>query len=135
MIGDIAAGQGTVVLTNSDDGAPLMAEIVEAIAHEYKWPAYPRQLPSPIGVPASAFQRFAGDYTLRPGFTVTIFLRDTAVWLQATHQQPIRLLATSETSFISDVIGMELSFMPDERDGSIILELRQSNGVQRARKG
>ena len=34
-------GQGAIVMTNSDNGAELVQEIVRSIAKEYEWPDYP----------------------------------------------------------------------------------------------
>ena len=42
---DREAGQGAVVMINSDNGSELIQEIVRSIAWEYGWPDYPTDGP------------------------------------------------------------------------------------------
>ena len=40
MIAYVESGRGAVVMTNSDNGVRLAAEILRSIAREYAWPGY-----------------------------------------------------------------------------------------------
>ena len=42
VVAYVNSGEGAIVMTNSDDGAELIQEIVRSIAKEYDWPDYPR---------------------------------------------------------------------------------------------
>ena len=39
LVGYVDSGRGAVVMTNSDNGGPLIAEILQRIAKEYGWPS------------------------------------------------------------------------------------------------
>jgi hypothetical protein len=34
-----SSGQGAVVMTNSDNGGPIVDEVLDALARRYRWPA------------------------------------------------------------------------------------------------
>ena len=55
-------GQGAVVMTNSESGAPLVMEILRAIAVMYGWPdLQPEEIPA-VAVDASLYDQYAGRY-------------------------------------------------------------------------
>jgi len=75
VIFDPARGQGAVVLTDAetDGAAPLVAEILRAIAAEYGWPGYPGPtVKKTITVPAERLADYSGTYQLGGGVTVDI---------------------------------------------------------------
>jgi CubicO group peptidase (beta-lactamase class C family) len=57
-------GYGAVVMTNSDNGAPLMQEIVRAIAAAYYWEGYQIDPVLPAAVTSEQLAIYAGRYLL-----------------------------------------------------------------------
>lgn len=69
--------------------------------------------------------RLAGDYELRPGFVLKVFLEGSRLMTQATGQGAIELFAMSESKFFPKVIDAELEFELDGDGPSKSLTLRQ----------
>ncbi|CAN5744330.1 hypothetical protein BH23GEM9_BH23GEM9_11110 [soil metagenome] len=68
-------GRGAVVMTNGDNGSPLAAEILRAIAREYDWPVYRTVERDVVELTPAQLRSFAGDYTFqRNGQTLTLSL-------------------------------------------------------------
>ena len=55
-------GQGAVVMTNSENGGPLIMEILRGIAVVYGWPdLHPEEMPA-LAVDPALYDRYAGRY-------------------------------------------------------------------------
>jgi CubicO group peptidase (beta-lactamase class C family) len=103
-------GDGVVVMTNSDRGDVLTAEIVRTIAHEYGWPDYapPERVLSAID-PAS-FDRYVGAYRFASGATVT-FWRDGNHFTSRIWGQPVAdIFPTSEREYFVKVVDARWVF-------------------------
>jgi hypothetical protein len=57
-----ASGRGCVVMTNSDNGGALVAEIQRAIAEEYEWPDYRSEARKLVPVDTQVLAGYAGSY-------------------------------------------------------------------------
>ncbi|MGH8080495.1 MAG: serine hydrolase domain-containing protein [Lysobacter sp.] len=64
LYGYTRSGQGAVVMTNSDNGAALIEEILSSIAAEYGWPEFHVIEKAAIPGDAATNQQLAGDYRL-----------------------------------------------------------------------
>lgn len=64
LYGYTRSGQGVVVMTNSDNGAALIDEILCSIAAEYGWPEFQVIEKTAIAGDAAANRKLAGDYRL-----------------------------------------------------------------------
>jgi CubicO group peptidase (beta-lactamase class C family) len=58
-----ATGDGVVVMTNSDAGAPVMMEIVRSVARVYGWPDYGQDRYTAVVLPAAVKAARAGVWT------------------------------------------------------------------------
>lgn len=72
MVMDVRRGSGVVVMTNSDTGGVLAAEIINAVAHVYGWPAHEHKDVALAPLDTAAFDAIAGAYTAVPGARVPV---------------------------------------------------------------
>lgn len=118
-------GFGTVVMLNSNAGFPLLDEITRAIAAEYGWPDYlPAERPG-VEVDRGVLEAYSGEYEMRPDFILKVTMQNGALSLQPTGQDPIPLLAESETKFFTKVLETEVTFHKTDDGGVKELILRQ----------
>ena len=118
------AGLGAAVMTNSDAGSPLIAELLNAIAEAFAWPHYVPADP-PVSAGEASVEPFTGAFELPRGTTVTVTRRGDGIDVQVGDQDPIRFVRISETEFASQFVETTLSFT-DPADGTAELTLRQN---------
>ena len=111
LVADIEGGAGAVVMTSSDEGMPLVEEILNAIAREFAWPGYLPAQRKPTTNPTTILDRYAGTYHLRPGFMLTVTRDGDALRIQPTGQAPLRFVPESDTTFFSDAVDAKLTFV------------------------
>ncbi|MDQ6906936.1 MAG: serine hydrolase [Chloroflexota bacterium] len=122
-----ARGLGAIVMTNSDEGVPLLDEIFAAIAAEYAWPGYLPETPTRASVAAVTLDHYAGVYALLPGFTLTVTRADDTLSVEPTGQSPLIFVPESETTFFNDAVDTKLSFVTT--DVGVVASVRfQQNG-------
>jgi CubicO group peptidase (beta-lactamase class C family) len=112
-----ADGRGAVAMVNSNQGFPLLDEVLRAVAVEYGWPDLPKERGA-VALAPSSWEKALGEYELRPGFTVALVAGDDGLFLQAPDQAPIPLVAESETVFYATALDAELEFVPPPSDGA-----------------
>jgi CubicO group peptidase (beta-lactamase class C family) len=111
-------GDGLVLMTNSDNGQMLMAEVLDTIAHEYDWPALQPSVHSIARIDPKTFDSLVGSYQVDPGFVLT-FTREGERYLsQATRQGQVEIFPESENQYFSAVVGAEMTFQKDA-DGHV----------------
>lgn len=120
-------GSGAVVMTNSDEGMPLVEEIFRAIAREFDWPGYLPEHPTAITVPADMLDRYAGTYQLRPGYTLTVTRDGNALSARPTGQPPLIFAPESSTTFFADAVETKLTFVTTDT-GTVTGVRFQQNG-------
>ena len=109
-------GAGMAVMTNSENGSALIAEIERAIAAEYGLPAFRPVIEKEI-VPmdAAALERFVGNYEIDfegQKTPVTIAVKDDH--LAATAADSLReIYPESEMSFFAMDLSLSLLFLKD----------------------
>ncbi|MFN2385904.1 MAG: serine hydrolase [Thermoanaerobaculia bacterium] len=104
-------GQGAVVMTNSDNGAALVAEILLGIAKEYGWPDYAPKEKDLADVSAEVYDLYTGVYELSPEVAVTVS-RQAQTLVAEAQGRKYELLPESETSFFT-LTGLEVRFVKD----------------------
>ncbi len=122
-------GFGAVVMTNSDEGMPLIEEIFNAIAREFDWPGYLPVRPPPIAVAPTTLDRYTGIYALRPGFLLAVTRDGGGLSVQPTGQSPLIFAPESETTFFSDVVDTKLTFVTTDA-GAVTGVRFQQNGQE-----
>jgi CubicO group peptidase (beta-lactamase class C family) len=94
----VHSGQGAVVMTNGDLGAPLATEILRSLSREYGWPDYKSREVEAVTVAAAVLQSYVGTYAL--GGTVVVTLDGARLFVQPPGQSRVELLPVSETEFL-----------------------------------
>jgi hypothetical protein len=94
-------GRGAVLMTNSDNGGPLIQEVLAAIFAEYGWSGYgPREI-VPIALQPEALRDFVGRYSAGGSQqAVTIESRDGALWGVA-NGSTVELVPTGKDAFFA----------------------------------
>lgn len=72
MIGYMNSGQGVVVMTNSENGAELINEIIRSVAAEYGWPDFHPKERVIAKVDPKVYDAYVGEYEIAPGFILTV---------------------------------------------------------------
>ena len=107
-------GMGAVILTNSDSGAALIAEVLDTIAEVYGWLEIEEPPPSPRLDPS---KEYVGTYRFRSGAFCTVLQEGDSLYLQVSPQPPIRLKPVSATVYLLETLDGEVIFLVD-REGS-----------------
>jgi len=116
-------GQGAVVMVNSNEGAPLIDEILRAVAREYAWPDY---FPSdqPASVAPAALDTYVGSYATKT--LECLVARDAdALVLTPARQPALRLRAVKEDTFRATGVDAEVVF---NRADGIVKSLTLTQG-------
>ncbi|MEZ4899374.1 MAG: serine hydrolase [Saprospiraceae bacterium] len=75
-----------------------------------------------IEVSPQKLQDYVGQYTLHPGFIITIFIQDDQLMAQATNQPALKLYATKPDRFFLKEVEAELEFLrKDDKVTELIL--------------
>ncbi len=119
-----------IVFTREDDGSTAYLTLEQA---GYTFKGEPFNLPDHVFEPdAKVLARLAGDYEIRPGFDLRIFVRDGVLMGQATGQGAFELIAESETRYFATVAPIDIEFERDDDGRATGLKLRQAGQVLQA---
>ena len=84
-----------------------------------------------IEISAQTMQDYVGEYTLAPGFIITIFIQNDKLMAQATNQAALQLYATKPDLFFIKEVEAELEFV--RKEGKVTeLILHQGGAAQNA---
>lgn len=129
----IDEGRGAFVMTNAENGGPLAAQILSAIAMEYGWPA---PLPAeriPVVLDVAALERWTGDYAAegRPLVVQMRVLNDT---LRAhVPGDSVTFIPMSESTFFDRRTGSVMEFTAHD-DGSARLLFMGVSAIRAANR-
>ena len=110
---------GSYVFTWMQGGGALPATRLDGDAGAASQPA----------LDAAALAGYAGEYTLMPGFALTVRGRDGKLFAQATGQGEFALDAAGEDRFEAAAFGIEILFKRDAGGEVDTLDLHQGGGV------
>lgn len=107
-------GQGAVVMTNGDGGAPLLGEILRAIAKEYDWPDHRVKEKKVVEVDSKVFADYVGEYGA-DGRRVTISTEGGRLYIFAGPFGPTRveMFPESESKYFIQVNETTITFVRD----------------------
>ncbi len=120
LVAFIEGGRGAVIMTNSDNGADLVGEILGTLAVAYDWPALKPVEKVVVEVDAAIYEELAGRYELPFGI-VTIAVEDGRLWAEVPGQRRSELLPESEAKFFARDTGTEITLI---REGGRIVAFR-----------
>jgi CubicO group peptidase (beta-lactamase class C family) len=115
-----ATGQGAVVMINSNQGWPLLEELIKALEREYRWP-----MPAtPAAGETAATTGIEGTYRDNAGRTFQLQQTDGKLLLQIGDQEAIGLSPGSNGVFSAKLPQISLRIAP-AADGVLTLYLTQ----------
>jgi hypothetical protein len=102
-------------MINSNEGAPMIDEIVRAVAREYAWPGF---FPEEKTAPASpeTLQAYVGSYAAG-SLSCAVTREGDRLFLRAATQPALELRPTAENTFKLLEVDAEVVF--DRRDGLV----------------
>jgi CubicO group peptidase (beta-lactamase class C family) len=119
-------GIGSVIMVNSNQGAPMMPEIERAIAREYDWPGYFPEEKAAVQISQDTLQAYVGEYVTESGFQFIVTQEGTSLIIEPSGQPPIELHPKTETEFFMKVVNADVTFEKTD-DGKITgLKLHQA---------
>jgi CubicO group peptidase (beta-lactamase class C family) len=125
-------GKGAVVMLNSNEGFPLLEEIMRAIGQEYGWPEiFPAEK---VVVDLPMADSYAGRYTTETGVEFTITNLDRAIALQFAQQPALPLLPTSELDFFAKALNTSVAFKKNTAGHITGLTVRQGDNTIEAKR-
>lgn len=114
LYGYAGSGQGAVIMTNSDNGAALIDEILASISAEYGWPEFKVVEKTALPGNAELNQQLAGEYRLMDA-PATLIADGQRLFLQTTllGTQQLELFALSPDRFFMTDQNRELQVQRD----------------------
>jgi CubicO group peptidase (beta-lactamase class C family) len=120
-----ARGTGAVVMINSRQGWPLLAEIHNAIGREYGWPA-PRDFP--IAAEGTVAEAYAGTYRSQAGTRYRVERNADRLLLSAGEQPPLPLYRAAESEFFATALNLRAQFERAD-DGTVRSLILTQGGI------
>jgi CubicO group peptidase (beta-lactamase class C family) len=110
----VEGGQGVVIMSNSNKSIPLLEGITFAVAKEYGWPGgvAPREV-EPFELTEEQLAAYTGTYKLGD-YPIEIGLANGRLTISHFEGEDV-LLPTSDTVFLQQLDGIELTFVKNER--------------------
>jgi CubicO group peptidase (beta-lactamase class C family) len=115
-----ATGQGAVVMINSNQGWPLLEELIKSLEREYRWP-----VPAPAASETAVATGIEGKYRDTAGRVFQLQRTDGKLLLQIGDQDAIGLSPGSNSVFSAKVPQISLRVVP-AADGALTLHLTQA---------
>jgi CubicO group peptidase (beta-lactamase class C family) len=124
------SGQGVAIMTNSDSGGEVTAELLRAIAKEYNWPDFQPTEHALIKVNPAQFQTYAGTYEVPGVGKLTVTMKPEGPYIQADPlgPDPQELLPESITEFF--ILSSEITFTFQKDDQGAFTKLVIHAGPQ-----
>lgn len=106
-------GQGAVVMANSDQGAPLVGEILRGIASEYGWSEYLEKEKTVVTVDPKTLAGYVGDYEFPGRGKYTVLFEADKLFLSPNSGAKFELFPESETKFFIKERPGQIVFVQD----------------------
>ena len=125
-------GKGAVVMLNSNEGFPLLDEIMRALGEAYDWPeALPKEK---TAVHLANLPNYAGLYATKAGTQYRVSATGDALVLQYGQQPPLPIFPSSEIEFFTPALNIEVHFDKDDTAGIVALTVSQEGNQIKAEK-
>ena len=134
MVGYLNSGQGAVVMTNSESGAPLALEILRSVAAEYGWPDYHPRERVITKVDPAVYSDYVGEYQLAPGAIVTITRVGDKLTSRGPGQPEAELLPVSPGTFFLREVEASFIFIKDETGRVVQVSIRRGGREFQAKR-
>ena len=134
-VGYLQAGQGAVVMTNSETGAQLGFEILRSISAEYGWPDFRPKERVVSKIDPAAYDDYVGEYNLGvPGPPVVITREGDKLISQGPQQPKAELLPESPNTFFLREVDATFTFVRDDKGQVTEVIIRRGGRDYRAKR-
>jgi hypothetical protein len=128
-------GEGAVIMTNGDNGNPLIREILSSLAEEYGWPAHRQLVKVRITPDPHALASLAGIYSFELGeprpVLDTVTVESGTLYMAADTTVPKEeLLADSGGSFFTHNEGVPVTFIRDATGRVVGMKIEGLHGTR-----
>ena len=134
LVGYLNAGQGAVVMTNSETGAPLVFEVLRSIAAAYDWPDYHPRERVIAQVDPAVYEAYVGEYEIAPGFILTVSKEGNKLMSETRGQPRSEMFPESETTFFLKDVDAQFTFVKDDKGNVVQVNIRRSTREFKAKK-
>lgn len=112
FVASMDGGNVVVIMTNSDNGSPLVGELMQAIFRHYEWSGPEPTVKSRIALSTDYLQLFVGTYNIPNYGDVTLELQDGTLTALPGDiiQNPITLVPENDSTFFDASEGTTLQF-------------------------
>jgi serine-type D-Ala-D-Ala carboxypeptidase/endopeptidase len=118
-----ASRRAVVLLANSAD------DIDDIGVHLLDPAASVRPSPRPVAVDPAVLDRYVGHYRLAPTFVIDVTRNGSTMFIQATNQPRIRIVASSDREFFLTAVDARITFVPGTPDGPATSLVLHQNGA------
>ena len=119
LTASMTEGYAVAVMTNSDNGSLIVRELIAAIAEEYGWPGFERDIRSTLKLTTEQVDALTGTYEFEEWGQVEIYTEENAIFAQGGPlAEPTLLLAESAAKLFDAEDGTWIEFELD--NGSAI---------------
>jgi CubicO group peptidase (beta-lactamase class C family) len=143
MLGYMNSGQGVVVMTNSENGGELIAEILRSVAAEYGWPDFHPRERLIVKVDPRIYDSYVGEYEIAPGFILFVTREGDKLLSQslpvplppsAAGQPKSEMFPESEDTFFVKDADAQFTFIKDDKGKVIQVNIQRTTRLYQARK-
>ncbi len=106
-------GKGAVIMVNSNEGFPMLGEIINAIAIEYRWPDFVISNRNYVIINNEEIKKYIGEYYDTDNNEFKIENSNDSLYLIYQNQNPIRINKTQEGSFGNEGFNFSIFFTND----------------------
>ena len=125
-------GKGAVVMLNSNEGYPLLDEIMRSLGEAYEWPeALPKEK---TAVRLANPHDYAGLYATKSGTQFRVKVIGDALTLQHGQQPELPIFASSDVEFFTPALNVDLRFDKDDKASIVALTVSQDGNQIKADK-
>lgn len=134
MVGYPVRGEGAVVMTNSDNGAYLIDEILRGVSAAYEWPHFQPEEKTLYRLEPSVYAQYVGKYEINPDYILDVAHEDYYLIITPSGQIPTQFYAQGLSVFFSTDPYTVIRFEKNQEDRVTGLILTQRGQSQKAKK-
>jgi len=143
FVGYMNSGQGAVVMTNAENGAELVIEILRSIAAEYGWPDYRPRERVIVKIDPKIYDDYAGEYEIMPGFILKV-VREGDKLMSRAMPVPLppsaaglpwsEMFPESETEFFVKDADASFKFIRDDKGQVVQVNIQRTTRMFPAKR-
>lgn len=107
-------GLGAAIMTNGDNGSPLVSEILRSIGQEYGISDLLPKVKEIKAIDPKTLDLYVGKYQIMPDFVLVFTKENGRLLVAPPGQMKFELLPESETKFFGQENGVEVTFVKDK---------------------